>query len=165
MHRYSTITVAVLSYYGKPRGGSMPLGWPRKHRLVLLALIGFLGVVEPITSWAQSRPRAPVGRSSGAIRRPTVSPYLNLFNSNRIELDYYNFLRPQQQMRGAANQLYRELGNLESNLQRVQSETERKPGEPPVISTGRMTPTGHPATFGNLSGYFPGSTNSPGRRR
>lgn len=164
MLRYSTSTGTAPSHCGKPRGGSMRSSWPRKHDLVLLALVGFL-IVEPVTSWAQSRPRAPVGRSSGAVRRPTVSPYLNLFNSNRIELDYYNFLRPQQQMRGAANQLYRELSNLESNMQRVQSQTEQKPGEPPVISTGRMAPTGHPATFSNLSGYFPGSTNASGRRR
>jgi hypothetical protein len=145
----------------------MRSGKPGIPARVALGLGLIFGLLEPATAPAQGVP-TPGGRAGrgalNSIRRPTVSPYLNLMNSNSTELDYYNFVRPQQQFRGAANQLYREVGNLESGLQRVRTPTEQKPGEAAPLSTGRMTPTGHPVTFGNLSGYFLGSSGGMANR-
>jgi hypothetical protein len=128
---------------------SGPVGWA-----VLLAL-------WTICSTGAANAQAPSPRSqiNNAIERPTVSPYLNLFNNNggNPALNYYNQVRPQQQLRSTANQLQNDVRSLQTGLKN------RKPvaaagGEIP-ISTGRMQPTGHSTAFGSLQGYFPAATS------
>ncbi|GIX05500.1 MAG: hypothetical protein KatS3mg114_1369 [Planctomycetaceae bacterium] len=109
------------------------------------------------SAWSQVRaPRGPT-RTLNNLRRPTISPYLNLLNNNRPELNYYNFVRPQQQIQGATSQLYQSVRQLQGTMGQTTAVGDqlRTPEGTPIINSGRLPPTGHPASFGNLGGYFP----------
>jgi hypothetical protein len=131
-------------------------------KYVVIAAAGFVTTIfnagESYAQAPQSARRPPqLSRRS----RPTVSPYLGLLNNNGGNdndasggLNYYNLVRPRQQAQKAANGFARELQAVESNVRELKN-PEMQPMAP-VISTGRMAPTGHAATFGNLGNYYPG---------
>jgi hypothetical protein len=85
--------------------------------------------------------------------RPTVSPYLNLFQNNRIGRsnsalpNYYSFVRPLQQQQ-QTNQIQQQLlqqqggtiGHLQGNVQLLQKQLQAGP---------LVAPTGHSSWFDN----------------
>lgn len=135
--------------------------WTKCRRKMALYLLVALVLTSGRAASAQ-----PPGPSSPSdpIRRPTISPYLNLFNQGgrNTGLNYYNFVRPQQQFRAATSQLQSEVRSLQTGVQGLRAGQGQRAASAPTAppnASGRMSPTGHAATFGNLSGYFPGSTS------
>jgi len=123
-------------------------------------LLAGLGLAFPQLAPAQL-PADRVGRNP--ITRPTVSPYLNYFNrGNGAGLNYYNFVRPQQQMRQTADMLSREIGSLQSSVNGLGQMPQRDEPMPP-LTTGRMMPTGHSTTFGSTGSFFPTSAQGAPR--
>lgn len=111
-----------------------------------------------------SRPalaQAP-GNQFGApsIRRPTTSPYLNLFrdnNNNRalnFGLNYQRLVRPEQELRNYSANLNTQIGTLSD---RVDSQ---------IAPDGSVTVpgTGHSTSFMNTGGYFSGGGSGSGVR-
>jgi TolA-binding protein len=127
----------------------------RYEFLAAIALAASVGLTEVPPAFAQ-----PPGRSSPAdpVQRPTISPYLNLFNrGGNTGLNYHNFVRPQQQLRQATGQLQNQVRSLQTGVRNLNQAKTTTVGAATPVSTGRMAPTGHPASFGNLGGYFPES--------
>lgn len=131
------------------------------------ALIGGITLLAAGAADAQSprvanQPRPP-GRQirQGFRDRPRVSPYTSLANpdGSNVSLNYYNIVRPRQQAARTARRLSNELQSVESNVQSLQQPQDEKLiiASPP-LTTGRMEPTGHPATFGSLGTYYSGFT-------
>lgn len=93
-------------------------------------------------------------------RRPTVSPYLNLFNESFDEggtdLNYQTLVRPQLQQQRINSQLQRQTQALNQRLQDIAAQ----PAYSPRGST-RQAPTGHSTFFRVYSHYYP----TAGRRR
>ena len=96
----------------------------------------------------------PPGVGGGpAINRPTTSPYLNLLNrGNRgfggPALNYYRFVRPEQELRQYSSQLGQQVTSLQQSL--------TSQGLLPDGSRA-LSGTGHATSFLNLGGYFPNS--------
>lgn len=107
-----------------------------------------------VQSFPNQSPIQPIPTQPFSNSRPTLSPYLNLFRGGNTSglagIDYYNFVRPAQQMEGAF------IGRL--------------PGQGAVDRFGRgvvdqatadqdflspaARPAGTPAAFMNTGGYF-----------
>jgi hypothetical protein len=117
------------------------------------ALWAAIGLAQPLRAFAQP----PGNPAIESIRRPTISPYLNLFNSgaNDTTLNYHNFVRPQQQFRSSASQIQNEVRSLQTGMQNMRNAQGTPVAARSPVARGRMSPTGHPATFGNVGGYFP----------
>jgi hypothetical protein len=78
--------------------------------------------------------------------RPSVSPYLNLLRGgNPGFLNYYGLVRPEQQMRSAANNFQMQLGNLNQSINNLQQYS----GGP-----GANLATGHAFGFQTQAQYF-----------
>lgn len=83
------------------------------------------------------------------IRRPAVSPYLNILRNDGLgPLNYQTMVRPQIEARNAYLRQAAELQGIESDLR-----NRRRPGDAP----GQMRETGHGTSFFNYSHYFPGA--------
>lgn len=131
------------------------------RRLGVLAVL--LGVQA--TAWGQTRTRA-------APYRPPVSPYINLLRQNQNPaLLYQGVIRPQidqnrfqQQQRLAVERLGNELTRQQrESLDQFQRQQKRMDDLQQEVLLGVRPETGHPTSFLNRGGYFPGlSTN---RRR
>ena len=113
-----------------------------KHNWRLLAFVFFGGVFVPGSSLAQVTRYEPA--------TPTVSPYLNLFQSNRTNAaipNYYSLVRPLQ-IQNQTNQIQQRilqqqggaLTKVEDNLQQL--EQRQRTGQ-------SLVPTGHGGWFGN----------------
>ncbi len=100
----------------------------------------FLG--NPGSLTRKSKPFSSVG--SG----PTVSPYLSLSNPLSTASDYYNIVRPQQQL---------ERQNRQAQIQsiRQQRKLNQLAARAPFSTTGdeNRAPTGHVAVFQSLGSY------------
>jgi hypothetical protein len=91
---------------------------------------------------ASAQRRAPV-------RRPTLSPYLNLLNRNNgVGFNYYQRVRPEVEFRNADRQLSSDVNTLQSRLNDLKAQREE-------LKQGLST-TGHVPRFMDLKGYFPG---------
>lgn len=97
-------------------------------------------------------------------RGPTVSPYLNLFNTGvgggSATVDNYNVLvRPQLEQQRTNRRLQLQSQQLNQRVQAISA-------RPAYEATGneRITPTGHPTVFGYYSRFYPGKSR-PGQRR
>lgn len=124
-----------------------------------LTVLSALVCAWPLSVEAQL-PQGEVGRNP--ITKPTVSPYLNLFNrNNSAGFNYYNLVRPQQQMQRAAGQFSREINSLQSSVNKL-NQRKQTPGETEPLTSGRMMTTGHPTSFGSTGGYFPGGAGGSG---
>jgi TolA-binding protein len=97
-------------------------------------------------------------RQRGLMRRPTVSPYLNLLrNDQDVASNYYNLVRPQLDQITFNNH---ETQTIQSLQRQVNQESQRGP-----YSTTELRATGHGATYMNYSHYYgnrPGSTGGGG---
>ncbi|QDT67431.1 hypothetical protein MalM25_03290 [Planctomycetes bacterium MalM25] len=94
-------------------------------------------------------------------RDPTVSPYLNLFNTGigggQASIDNYNtIVRPQLQQQSLNRQLQRQTQQLNTRVQQIAA-------QPAFQAQGsdRMMATGHATVFGYYSRFYP----TAGRRR
>lgn len=122
-----------------------------KSRLILAATAGILMSVASATNRARAQ-----GYQRYQPSRPTVSPYLNLFQNNRnggfnrAVPNYYSLVRPQlQQQQINANQqdlLNQQGGTLQQLQSNVQVLQQQQEGAPVV--------TGHNSWFFNTSRYF-----------
>jgi hypothetical protein len=96
----------------------------------------------------------PPGVGGGpAINRPTTSPYLNLLNrrgfgGSSAALNYYRYVRPEQDLRRYSSQLGQQVTGLRQDLV---SQGLLPDGSRP------LTGTGHATSFLNTGSYFPGS--------
>lgn len=103
-------------------------------------------------------------------RTQPLSPYLNLSRGGLPAANYYYGVRPGTV--GGAGSIGGGVPALAAGGQRglffPQLATGGDPGadpnSPQAATSGVLPPAGHPTAFGNTMGYFPGSTNQPGRR-
>ena len=94
---------------------------------------------------------------SGQRGRRTVSPFLSTIDNGQYggadnALNYFNIVKPQQQGAKVAKSLQGELRNVESQLNAPRGGDE--PSELAAITTGRLPPTGHGASFNDLQQRF-----------
>jgi TolA-binding protein len=131
---------------GSVKDRSMPTN--SKFCLAVAMTAGMLTLVGGATNTAQAQGYQP--------SRPTVSPYLNLFQNNRggqfnrALPNYYSLVRPQQQQQ-QVNQTQQQLlqqqnGTLQELQGNVQTLQQQKTGQPVV--------TGHNSWFLNTSRYY-----------
>lgn len=108
-------------------------------------------------------------RSSGKVqfqhsRGPTVSRYTALINNGNGggAQSYYNIVQPQKRQQQIQRSLANEIKSVDSRFQTLQAPQNIQSGggaqqsAEAAISSGRLMPTGHKPSFGNLGGYFPG---------
>jgi hypothetical protein len=92
---------------------------------------------------------------SGISRRPTVSPYMNLFregfNTNQDALNYQTLVRPQIRQQRVNEQVQRQESALNQRLQSIAA-------QPAYNAAGsrNLIPTGSPSTFRYYSHFYPG---------
>ncbi|MBL8850121.1 MAG: hypothetical protein JNG89_10570 [Planctomycetaceae bacterium] len=95
-----------------------------------------------------------------SIRRPTTSPYLNLFrdnNSNNRALDfglnYQRLVRPERELRNYSAQLNNQVNTLQNDFNSV------------IAADGsiKVPGTGHQTSFMNTGGYFSSNSGGTGR--
>lgn len=101
--------------------------------------------------------RRPAQRPfSNLNRRPTVSPYLQLFNSENsfdpgFSTDYQTLVRPQLEQRRVNEQLRRESAQLELRLQNIAAQPAFRP-----TGNQNLAPTGFGAsTYRYYSHFYP----------
>ncbi len=82
--------------------------------------------------------------------RPTVSPYLNLFNDPNGIGVYQNLVRPFFQQNDFNARAATNINQLQQELNQVRSGS----GLGVTGTGGRIRPTGQAATFMNLSHYY-----------
>jgi hypothetical protein len=124
-----------------------------QRRLILRWTLSLI-VPAGILTLTESASAQPAGVGGGpAINRPTTSPYLNLLNRrNRgggsAALNYYRFVRPEQDLRRYSSQVGQQVTGLQQSLT---SQGLLPDGSRPLSGTG------HSTSFLNLGGYFPGT--------
>jgi len=117
-------------------------------------------------AYAQSNPNAELRfheYQQPIKNRPSISPYLGLVQipGNQTGVSYFNIVRPQQRALRATGGLSQELQAVEARVQAMQRPQNLGAGNVPdqttsaaaAISSGRMTPTGHPTSYGTLRGF------------
>ena len=127
-------------------------GWTRNLTLLAVAA-AWLGVAG--TAEAQNNGQLPFSTS---YRRPTISPYNQLYNFSNNPLQaqnmYQQIVVPQlEQQRQQQDQLVqaRQLNKVQNQVQKIQRDTTTRQ----TIETIR--PTGHASTYQNLSHFYPAS--------
>ncbi len=131
--------------------------------LKLLGIFGLLSVTSLDFAFAQAPPKNNFG--SGQRGRRTVSPYLSMTDNGQNggadnSLNYFNIVKPQQQGAKTAKNLQNELRNVEKSLNQPRGNQE--PSELESITTGRLAPTGHGASFNDLQQRFGGGGGTAG---
>jgi hypothetical protein len=113
----------------------------------LLTGVGLLSLLLPASAFAQYYPGYQ--RNQGApFNRPTVSPFLNLFNGGtNPAINYYGIIRPQIDTRNSLMQLQQQINMGDQSTADL------------TTSLGVLT-TGHPSFFLNHRRYF--QTVGPG---
>src|SRR6267378_266583 len=84
--------------------------------------------------------------------RPTVSPYLNLFNDPNGLGVYQTLVRPFFNQNDINARQATNINQLQQELNQIRSNS----GLGTTGTTGRIRPTGHAATFMDLSHYYGG---------
>lgn len=85
------------------------------------------------------------------LRRPTVSPYLNLLsspNENGVPT-YFTQVRPQIEARNAAQRIQRQFGSVQQQFNSLNSRVSQN-------QQGGVLITGHPTRYMNYLQYYPG---------
>jgi hypothetical protein len=123
--------------------------------LKLLGLCALLSATNLDFALAQAPQKNRFG--SGQRQRRTVSPYLSTLDNGQAggadnALNYFNIVKPQQQGAKTAKNLQNELRNVESSIDQPRGSGE--PSELASITTGRLAPTGHGASFSDLQQRF-----------
>ena len=123
----------------------------RRDLWILMALIAMLLLVPsavPTTAHAQ---RPSFNPRLNTLRRPTVSPYLELLNSrNNLNVGvptYQTRVRPRLEQRQVNRQ-------QQAQIQRLQSDVARQ-GTARRAGTDELRGTGHQSFFMNYSHFFP----------
>ncbi len=81
--------------------------------------------------------------------RPTLSPWLNLYNKNAGPIDnYHNYVRPEIQLRDTLQQQENQIGQQDSTIRSLGQQVTR------MGQTGKMAPTGIGSRYMNLSHYY-----------
>ncbi|MEM6798276.1 MAG: hypothetical protein AAF589_02065 [Planctomycetota bacterium] len=90
-------------------------------------------------------------------RRPTISPYLNLFRDDdglggdaSAALNYQTLVRPQLRQQEFNQQMSRESQRLNARLQALAAQPAFNP-----TGSQNLAPTGSPSTFRFYSHYYP----------
>ena len=111
--------------------------------IALAALLVSFGAEGVFAQYSRSSPvLTSPSRSFGRARspftsRPTFSPYLNLLRQGDPVLNYYGLVRPEKELRAANDQLRKEVGEVERELE---SDKERE-------AESKMGVTGHRVKF------------------
>ncbi len=88
-----------------------------------------------------------------AFRRPTVSPYLSLFDrSGSSTTPYYSYVKPRLEQQAENRRVQQQTAQLQQELNQVSARSNA------AQQAGRL-PTGHTTVFMNYSHYF----RMPGR--
>jgi hypothetical protein len=118
------------------------------HLIIAAAWIGF--ALASSSAFAQGGPS-----NLTYTPRPTVSPYLNLFNDPNGLGVYQTLVRPFVNQNDINARQATNINQLQQELSQVRSNS----GLGTTGTSGRIRPTGHAATFMDLSHYY----NSRGR--
>jgi len=121
------------------------------RRSTILGLVLAVFAVGVIEARAQSpyvpRPRRTYMPYQPA--RPTLSPWFNLYNTNRGPLpNYYNYVVPRQQLERTLHEQENAIRLQNAEYQRLQSDVSRFERAAPV------RPTGSSSDFFNHAGRF-----------
>ena len=124
----------------------------RLLRLVLPPVAVALGVVTCSSAQAQVSNSAFV--NNYILRRPTVSPYLNLLRRDGFSgvTNYQTLVRPQLEQREFARIQQAELSRVQQQLSVQQRSIESVQQQ----RAQRVFSTGHQTRFMNLQQYYPG---------
>jgi hypothetical protein len=112
----------------------------RFHWLVLVLLTA----LTPTPAWAQYGYTRP---ATSPFPQPTVSPYLNLLRGGNVAVNYYDLVRPQQQLTTAMQNLQHQVNATSYTAAETQN---------------ALLETGHPVLFMNYSHFYGGRFGSPG---
>jgi hypothetical protein len=98
-------------------------------------------------AWAQSYTRP----ATSPFPQPTVSPYLNLLRAGNVAVNYYDLVRPQQQVATTLQTLQHQVNATSYTA---------------TATRDALLETGHPVLFLNLSHYYsgrPGTSRTSGQ--
>jgi hypothetical protein len=112
--------------------------------------------IGPGLSPRSSKPFSSVSTS------PTISPYLNLFNTSRTGSDAFNYqtlVRPQLQQQAINQRQQRENLDIDRKVQALAARSAYNN----QAGSDQQVPTGHVTTFMNYGHYYEGG--SPHRKR
>ena len=151
-----TIGSVLISLETRKSGNTMQHNSGAKT-LKLLGLCTLLSVISLDFAFAQQAAPPKNRFGSGQRQRRTVSPYLSTIDNGQLggadnALNYFNIVKPQTQGAKTAKNLQNELRNVESAIDQPRGSGE--PSELPSITTGRLPPTGHGASFNDLQQRF-----------
>jgi hypothetical protein len=107
----------------------------------MLPALGLLLFLLPGTAFAQY-PGAAYRNQGLPFQRPTVSPYLNLFNGGtNPAINYYGIIRPQFEFRNNIQQVQQQIAMADQSTA-------------DLANTLGMVTTGHPSFFMSHQKYF-----------
>ncbi len=113
-------------------------------------------LILAFASVATAQYGAPSIRQSfrdSTLRRPTLSPYLDLFSRpGGTNTAYYSYVKPEMERRAQERRVQQETASLRQQLNQVSARANA------AQQAGRL-PTGHTTVFMNYSHYF----RMPGR--
>lgn len=134
-------------------------------RRLFFVLLGFAGLLATGDS---AEAQAPRRRTPSYQNRPTISPYVNLFNPSVGGINnYIGYVRPQMQWDQFVQDTTRRENQMARDSQQQAQEIERTivgaiQDEERTILQMRPTSSGTirraPGTFMNTGRYYPGST-------
>ena len=122
--------------------------------LKLFGLCALLSLSSLDLAYAQGKAPKRNQFGSGQRQRRTVSPYLSTLDNGQGNdgLNYFNIVKPQQAGAKTARNFQKELRDVESTISDPRGADE--PSQLSAITTGRLPPTGHGATFNDLQQRF-----------
>ena len=89
----------------------------RNHLLLAIALL----TVSVATANAQFGPPTGLAPGASGVRRPTVSPYLNLLRGGNPAVNYAGLVRPEQQIFANQSRLATQIGGINQDVNQLQS--------------------------------------------
>ena len=110
-----------------------------KSRADVAVLVGLVALICVPEASAQARN----GHSAAPQSRPTVSPYLDLTRGPDTAFNYHRRVKPELELRSATAQNRQAIGQV----QREQEKAEE--------AKSKLSGTGHPTQFMNLSHFYP----------
>jgi hypothetical protein len=114
-----------------------------------LAILG-LCIVGQAMAPAAAEAQLPFSDINTGVLRPSVSPYLNLTNSNNRNIsNYFTLVRPQIQAREALMRQQAQISQVQRQAQRGQA------GGVPVRGSQEIRGTGHETAYMNYLHYYP----------
>lgn len=117
----------------------------------LMTLVALIAAVGAFAADAHAQGYGGFGRPrprTGPYDRPIISPYATLpgLSGEALVREYYRRVRPEVELRNAANQQYYGLQNLQQQVNQQQNLIQSQ--------NSQISPTGHATWFLNHSQYF-----------